>query len=106
MQAETLGELLDRSRAAVMAGDFDALAGLAAETDAALQRFRPRDGAELTSLVRKAAQNAAMLQAAAAGLRAARDRLREIGTLQRSIGYDGQGRRVGHQTGGALTRRY
>lgn len=84
--------LLDRTRAALRAGNLAEIPKLTAETEAALDRL-PDDPAALAALATAAARNAACLTAALAGVRAARARLVEIGNLRRSIGYDGNGRR-------------
>ncbi|MFT4149079.1 MAG: hypothetical protein QM656_02700 [Paracoccaceae bacterium] len=103
MQSD-LESLLDRTRAALRAGNLAALPALAEETRIALEAL-PRDPARLAGLAARAARNAACLEAAAAGLRAARTRLTEIGTLRRSIGYDGKGRRVDVPAPSGVVRR-
>ncbi len=105
-QHEPLAVLLDRTRAALIAGDLAALPALTVATEAALAGWRPANGAELTALAAAAERNARCLSAAGAGLRAARSRLAEIAAAGRSIGYDVEGRRVGLPAPATLARRF
>lgn len=86
--------ILDRSRAALAAGDLAALAGLAAETEAALAAARQGDRALAARLAEKARRNERLLAAALAGVRAARRRAQELTDRGRFSTYDAGGRRA------------
>lgn len=105
---EMLAALLDRVHAALMRGD---IAEVSALTDAVAAAVPgpgdplPRAAAE--RLARLAARNAACLEAAGRGLRAARRRLQEVRTAAQGLRtYDGSGRprQLGGDAG-ALARR-
>lgn len=105
MEDIPLIDLLDRTRLALLAGDLAALPDLAARTEAALQDLHLTDAGSVARIAQAAERNAACLNAAGAGLRAARQKLAEIGHLTRSVGYDGAGRRVGIGGPAELARR-
>lgn len=84
---------LDATRVALMAGDMDSLAKLAALVDAASTAGSAPDEAAARRIRRKAEHNGRMLQAALKGVRAARQRAMELGTQGRFSTYDAGGRR-------------
>lgn len=88
---------LDAAHAALRAGQLDALDILNDKTGALILRLAPTsDKAALMRLKAKAARNAACLQAAARGLRAARRRIEEVQTARQGLGtYDSKGKRAG-----------
>jgi len=90
----TLDDLLDRTHAAVIAGDMAALAALAPQVEAMLDALPPPDAATGERLRRKADRNAALLQAAARGVRAAEARLVEILAGPTLTTYDARGRKA------------
>lgn len=88
-----LETILDRGRAALTAGDLAALAGLAAETEAALAAAGRCDRALALRLAGKARRNERLIAAALAGVRAARRRAQELTDQGRFSTYDAGGRR-------------
>lgn len=88
-----LETILDRSREALRVGDLPALAGLAAETGAALAAAGGCDRALAGRLAAKARRNERLLAAALAGVRAARRRAQELSDQGRFSTYDAGGRR-------------
>lgn len=102
---EQLMDTLADTRRALMSGDIAALAGLAAQTEAALDGYLPTDAEALAAVRHQAEGNAACLGAALAGLRAARARLAEIERLQTSMGYDDRGQRRSLSSPEGLARR-
>ena len=86
---------LDAAYQAIRVADFALLAELGQKTDATLARIgTPDDEGALHRIRQKAARNAACLQAAGRGLRAARRRLEEVTVARASLGtYDSAGRR-------------
>lgn len=95
--AADLAATLDRMRAALIAGDLAALPALAD----ALERLAPANAAPgavplatLQALRARAAAAAAMLEATARGLRAARRRIDEVAQAGRGLAtYDRSGQR-------------
>ena len=107
--AERLEQILDCIHDAVVAGDLLLVRGLATELDSLLAELpRLHDQGLADRLRAKAARNAACLQAAARGVRAARRRMTEIRAVQDGLAtYDGQGKRLDlAQNGGKLTQRF
>lgn len=102
---EQLMETMAHTRRALMSGDIAALAGLVAQTEAALDGYVPADAEALVAIRHQAEGNAACLSAALSGLRAARVRLAEIARLQTSIGYDDKGQRRNLSSPEGLARR-
>ncbi len=91
-----LESLLDELRDRVRTADFSGLASLAPRLETALSEIgNPRDAGLLQRLKSKADENAALLDAARRGLRAARRRLDETRrTAQGLQTYDVKGRRA------------
>jgi hypothetical protein len=85
-----LETLLDETRDALLAGDLLRLAALTAQLD---QAAPAADPAPLARSRRKAARNAALLEAALKGIRAARRRATELAQPGRFSTYDATGRR-------------
>lgn len=77
-----LSTVLERERAALLAGDITALSGLAEEKSAALALLSTcppaHPGPALEALQRRAEANQALITAAGEGLRAVRDRLMNL----------------------------
>jgi hypothetical protein len=90
----TLETLLDQTRDAVLAGDLTALSDLAPLVEAEVADLPRLDAADAGRLQRKADRNARLLQAATAGIRAARDRVEEIFNGPTLTTYDARGRRA------------
>ncbi|NGM44384.1 hypothetical protein G5B31_02405 [Rhodobacter sp. SGA-6-6] len=88
-----LETILDRSREALAAGDLAALAGLAAETEAALADAGCCGRALAGRLAEKARRNERLIAAALAGVRAARRRAQDLTDQGRFSTYDAGGRR-------------
>lgn len=88
-----LEDLLDQTHAALITGDLATLTALAPKVEAAADDF-PRDRAAADRLRRKAERNAALLQAAGRGIRAAHARLAEITQGPVLTTYDARGRRA------------
>lgn len=88
-----LEELLDQTRAALMAGELTGLAELAERTERLAAAVPRTDRATAERLRRKAERNARLLQAATRGIKAARQRLTEIGSVPVLSTYDNRGRR-------------
>ena len=91
--ATELEELLDQTRTALMAGDLAGLAVLAERTERLPVALPRTDPATAERLRGKAERNARLLQAAARGIRAARQRITEIGNAPVLSTYDNRGRR-------------
>jgi hypothetical protein len=89
-----LEDLLDRTHAALLAGDLAALSGLDERLAAAAEALPAPSLATARRLQRKAERNARLLQAAGRGLRAARARMAEIATGPGLATYDAQGRKA------------
>lgn len=90
MRSETLVELLERTRHALLEGDFAALDDLARETDASIGALDDADP-ELLELVREmAGANIPLFEAAARGVAAAKRRLSEPAAF---VTYDSRGQR-------------
>lgn len=100
--------LLDLAHGAVMAAQYATLAELGPKLEQALARFDPqRDAILLDRVRRKAARNAACLQAAGRGVRAAVRRIEEVRrTASGLVTYDGKGKRAQTSTGGTLSQRF
>lgn len=106
-QTDRMATLLDDVHAALMAADYARLGPLTTEMEAEVSRLEgSRDAAALARVKGLAQRNAACLQAAQRGFRAARRRLAEI-TAARSglVTYDIKGRRAEPNRGGELTKR-
>jgi hypothetical protein len=86
-------QLLDATRAALLAGDLAALAPLAERCEQLLAGGLPRDPAGLGRIAAKADRNAALLTAAARGVASARRRVAELSGGARFLTYDSAGRR-------------
>lgn len=107
-KAEGLERLLDRIYGAVMAGDLSQIGAMGAEVEGLLADLPRLDATLAEKMRQKATRNAACLQAAARGVRAARRRISEIRAAQAGLAtYDGQGKRMDlAQNDGQLARRY
>jgi hypothetical protein len=91
---DRLSAELDRLYHTLRSGKLDGLAAATQALEAELARLEPMDTAGLDLLRQKAQRNAACLDAAARGVRAARRRLAEIRTIESGLGtYDDKGRR-------------
>ena len=97
MQSSAIDRLsaeLDRVYLLLRSGKLEGLAAATQALEAELARLDPMDAAGLELLRHKAQRNAACLDAAARGVRAARRRLAEIRTIESGLGtYDDKGRR-------------
>ena len=94
MAIDRLSAELDRVYHVLRSGRLDGLAAATQALEAELARLDPMDAAGLELLRHKAQRNAACLDAAARGVRAARRRLAEIRTIESGLGtYDDKGRR-------------
>jgi hypothetical protein len=82
--------ILEEAAGAVRAGEFARLGDLAERLVQALDRL-PSDPARLRALRAQAAAQADLLAAAAEGVRAARQRVEEIGRAARLTTYDSAG---------------
>lgn len=102
---QLLDDLLDQAHAALLAGDLAALGRIAPEVEAAAAQV-PRDRAAAERLQRKAERNAALLQAATRGLRAAQSRLLQIAEGPVLTTYDAQGRRATVPSLSPMARRF
>lgn len=89
---DTLESLLDATRAALLAGDLDALAALSLALETALDGA-PLTAAQAAALRDRADRNARLIAAASRGVRAARRRLAEVTACQGLVTYDAAGRR-------------
>lgn len=88
--------LLDAQRARLLSGDFSSLLDDLAATEKAEVALASgnHDGEALVRLHRTAERNAALLQASARGVRAARRRLRELADAPVAETYTAEGRKV------------
>jgi hypothetical protein len=92
--SDRLSAELDRVYHLLRSGRLEGLAAATQALEAELARLDPMDAAGLDLLRDKAQRNAACLDAAARGVRAARRRLTEIRTMESGLGtYDDKGRR-------------
>jgi hypothetical protein len=93
---EVLGDLLDMERRAILAGDIPAFGRMFAEKERLMKAVRAQaiDIASLAGLREKSARNNLMLQAAANGIRSARQRITQkaVGATLRT--YDQSGRKT------------
>ena len=85
--------ILDQTRDALIAGDLAGLAELASRVDELATALPGLDRPTAERLRRKADRNARLLQAASRGVKAARQRLKEIGSAATLSTYDALGRR-------------
>ena len=92
--SDRLSTELDRVYHALRSGKLEGLAAATQMLESELARLDPTDGTDLELLRHKALRNAACLEAAARGVRAARRRLTEIRMIESGSGtYDDKGRR-------------
>ena len=104
--SEPVTETLDAIRNALRAGDYAALAELAAQLDAAVDHMRGLTAAEAHNLRQRAAETATFLAAARNGIRAARRRVDEVTGGPAALStYDRDGRRSQAVQGGAAPKR-
>ena len=108
MDGDRLGPLLDAVHAALLRGDLQALPGLAEQIESALAALPAGDVVAARHLQDKARRNHPLLEAAARGLRAARQRLDEVRGAHggRTCTYDGSGRRQMLAPEGRLAGRF
>jgi hypothetical protein len=92
--ASLLDDLLDQIRDALISGNLAVLAGLDIQLAAEASKLPPLDSVTARRLQTKAERNARLLQAAARGLRAARDRMTEIASAPGLATYDAKGRKA------------
>ncbi|NJM81789.1 MAG: hypothetical protein HC844_04190 [Tabrizicola sp.] len=88
-----LEAILDKTYAALLRGDMPLMAGLAEETGALADGLGRMDRGKAERLRRKAERNAALLQAAARGVRSATGRLAEIAAGPQLTTYTMRGRK-------------
>jgi hypothetical protein len=86
--------LLDRTRDALLTGNFPELARLAPELEGEVAQLRRQDSATVARLLRKAERNATLLTAARRGVKAALGRLDEIVAGPTLTTYDASGRKA------------
>jgi hypothetical protein len=89
---DRLEMLLDQAAAALIAGDFGALAGLTTQIEA--QSLATTDVKIAESLMTKAQRNARLLDAASRGVKAARMRLTEVVRGPTLTTYDSRGQKA------------
>lgn len=99
--------LMDAMHAAILAADFDLLGQLSPELDAVLANLPPQlNETALRRLQRKAERNATSAGAAAKGVRAAIQRLKDVKQISSGLGtYDENGQRAAPSGARALSRR-
>lgn len=108
MQAEIQIEgLMDAMHVAILAADYDTLGQISPELDAALANLPPHLGEKiLCRLQRKAERNATSAGAAAKGVRAAMQRLKDVRQIASGlVTYDENGQRPGPSGQRDLSRR-
>ncbi|MDZ4276672.1 hypothetical protein [Cypionkella sp.] len=109
MQVEMQIEgLMDAMHAAILTADYDALGQLTPELEAALSSLPPQHLTEkmLRRLQRKAERNAISAGAAAKGVRAAIQRLKDVKQIASGlVTYDENGQRAAPSGQRALSRR-
>ncbi len=88
-----LETILDRTHAALMAGDIAALEGMASDAEAALAAAGRCDRTTAERLADKARQNEQLIGAAMKGVRAAQRRAQDLAEWGRFSTYDSGGRR-------------
>lgn len=88
-----LDTLLDQTRDALVTGNLGALAALSVQAEMLAASFPRVDRQTADRLRSKADRNARLLQAAARGIKAARQRLSDIGAAATLSTYDARGRR-------------
>lgn len=106
MQNKSTEQLLDQMHVAILAADFATLGLLVPILEASLTGLEPPDLARLQDISRKATRNAACLQAALRGVRAAQHRLADL--RQNASGlvtYTDAGKRAKYAAPGALAQR-
>ncbi len=107
--AGTLADILEREHRALMQGRFDLLQGLLPEKERALGALgQVRDRATLARLRSSFERNQALLQAAAQGIRTAREviaRTRRAPQGEALVTYDRNGRRTDMTVPGPRTER-
>jgi HAMP domain-containing protein len=89
-----LEDLLDKVAEALLAGDLSLLATLAPKVEAGVATLSTRDPVRADRLRAKAGRNARLLDAAARGVKAARNRMSEIARGHALTTYDSRGQRA------------
>lgn len=108
---DELDQLLERERAALLAGDLDTIARILDLKEALIDRingFDATDHAPLGRLREKLGRNQALLVGAMEGIRAVADRMADLRRVRLGLEtYDKSGRRHRHQPGipGTVERR-
>lgn len=98
--------VLDQMHTTILQADYAAMDPLVAELELALVEIGQPDQALLQQISRKAMRNAACLQAAGRGIRAALRRVAEVRqTASGLVTYDDTGKRADLRSQGHLTRR-
>lgn len=91
---EILDQLLDRERAALLAGDLAAMTDLAEQKEKILNDMTNADRAGLAKLQGKAQRNSELLDSAMTGIRSVIDRLQALRDARRTLEtYDQNGLR-------------
>ncbi len=106
MPNDSVEQLLDEMHAAILVADFPTLGQLTPLLEASFAGLQRPNEAVLLRISRRVARNAACLQAAGRGVRAAHRRLTEL--RQNASGlmtYTGAGKRAQYAAPGPLTRR-
>jgi flagellar biosynthesis/type III secretory pathway chaperone len=98
--ASRLARLLDEERVALLSGDYDRLAGLAARKEALFARLPEGDPA-LPGLAAAVARNQRILEAAMRGLAAGREAIRDRQTEPPLTTYAADGKTTAPVGGGA-----
>ena len=88
-----LETILDRARAALVAGDIASLDGMAADAEVALATAGHCDRAAAERIAAKAQRNEHLIAEAMKGIRAAQRRARDLTDHGRFSTYDSDGRR-------------
>jgi hypothetical protein len=108
MTIERLEALMDRLRDAVLQADFATVSALGPKLEAALGQITgPLDAGALGRLKSKALRNAACLEAAKRGIRAALRRCEEVRSAGRGVQtYNGRGQKADIALAGPMAARY
>ncbi|MFD1510118.1 flagellar biosynthesis protein FlgN [Lacimonas salitolerans] len=94
MICDALEDLLDRERAALLAGDIEGLGRLADEKERLLTQVSGHEHTRLDGLQAKAARNQELLNSALEGIRAVASRLQALRDVRNTLNtYDQSGRR-------------
>ncbi len=97
LERKGLEAILAHSRKALLAGDLAELAGLSGQLETAVLTEKPKSLAEAQRIKQMAEENGLLFAAAMKGVRAARQRLRDLSDHGRFSTYESSGKR--RQTG-------